>query len=976
MAGLTLVLGPAASGKTATLLDQAAARYESDPFSATLVLVPTVRHGDQIRRRLVERVGVAFGLDVSTIGVFAQRHVDRASLATREVADELLARTARAQVAEGAAHYFAPIVDTPGFLTLIGAAVADLEQEQVDPGAFAVAAAATGDPRLSALAAIHVAYHAALQERGWRDPRTAIAEAARQIRDESDAPAPVLVDGFQFFRRGELELLEALAARTDVVVALATDAGERARLSADELAARAPGAVRVELDTRDAAASHSVGSVSTSEVELREIVREIKQRLTDEPALRPSDFAVTYRQIAPHLALARQIFAEYDVPFDPAAGDRLRDRPFGSWLIRLLRLGTHGWRVGDLVEVLASGYMNLRRWDLRPSDLDLITRHARDRRLWSSLPSLQRIATTLQGDADGGERPPDLTERLGRAGRGLAVALDELGELLAGEESATPGAFANRLDVALFQAESLVAINADGGPSLDVEIGAVRHTLRSFVAIDEALGNEAVPFDAFVSLLEARMDAPTVVLREAGGVLFAPMHTLHGLRFAHLSVGGLVEGEFPAPHRVRPLLDARGREALATASLALPPEARATEDELWQSVLTRPDQSLSAWRSRLDDRGRSRAASYYLDTLDGSLTDHVDPISPAAAASTRELATTLTRRWSAGEQRRPPRLAAWPGVREGVRVEQRRRSFRGAGVYEGELPAASLARLTDPETVWSATRFESYRICSFQFFSHYGLRLRELDAELDTADAAIRGTVVHAVLESVLQPFADAGQRLGPETIEEAVVRLHALGPGLWDEAPEQYGFGRAALWRLEREPTLEQTEALLRREAEMNAEIGVTSLAGTELALAADLGSDDRPLLVAAKIDRVDRGEDFVQIVDYKTGRAISRRDAEAGRRLQLQIYAQLATEHFGAQRALARYAYLDPNARTWLLDTVEAPDAELLTQARSAAQTVRASVTAGDFRVAPAVPTCPSYCDFQHICRVNQFSRRKQWS
>ena len=134
MAGLTLILGAAASGKTAALLDRAAEHYRSDPFQATLVLVPTVRHGDQFRQRLVARIGVAFGLDVSTIGVFAQRHVDRASIASREVADELLARTARAQVAAWAAAYFAPIADTPGFLSLIGTAVGDLEQEGVVRG--------------------------------------------------------------------------------------------------------------------------------------------------------------------------------------------------------------------------------------------------------------------------------------------------------------------------------------------------------------------------------------------------------------------------------------------------------------------------------------------------------------------------------------------------------------------------------------------------------------------------------------------------------------------------------------------------------------------------------------------------------------------------------------------------------------------------------------------------------------------------
>ena len=632
--------------------------------------------------------------------------------------------------------------------------------------------------------------------------------------------------------------------------------------------------------------------------------------------------------------------------------------------------------MADLADVLASGFIDLERWDLKTADIEVIARHARERRLWSSLASLDRVATGLQAPSVGDDLAEDRAEGSRRAGDGLARALADLRELLEHEDPDTPGRFADRLDAALFGRAALFTIDAAAEAALAVESGVVRRVLQSFVVIDEAIGGEAVAFETFIGMLEARMDTPGVLVREAGGVLFAPMHTLHGLRFAHLAVGGLVEGEFPAPRRARPLLDTRAREALSKAGLHLPPEARALEDELWHSVTTRPDESLSAWRSRLDDRGRPRASSYYLDTLDGPHIDLAGPIAPEAAASARELATALTVRWSEGEQRRPLRHAAWPAVRDAVRVEQRRRSFRGAGAHEGVLPAASLLRLTAPDSVWSATRFESYRTCPFQFFSRYGLRLQEVDQEMDAADAATRGTVIHAILEAVLQPLVDGGERLGPETIEGVLDRLGAIGRGIWDQAPERYGFGQAALWRLDGTRTLAQVGELLRREAEQNARIGVTVIAGAELELDADLGEGDAPLRVRAKIDRVDRGEGLVQIVDYKSGRAIARQDAETGHRLQLQIYAQLAVEHFEEPRAVARYAYLDPPATGWQIDTDDEPGAELLTQALHAVRAVRTSVADGDFRVAPTVPSCPSYCDFQHICRVNQFSRWKQWS
>ena len=99
---------------------------------------------------------------------------------------------------------------------------------------------------------------------------------------------------------------------------------------------------------------------------MRAIARQIKQRLTDQPSLRPSDFAVAFRQVSPHLGMARQVFQEYDLPLDPAAGERLSARPLGVWFCRVLSLARDGWRLRDFVAVLSSGFVDLGRWGLSP----------------------------------------------------------------------------------------------------------------------------------------------------------------------------------------------------------------------------------------------------------------------------------------------------------------------------------------------------------------------------------------------------------------------------------------------------------------------------------------------------------------------------------------------------------------------------------------------------------------------------------
>ena len=70
--------------------------------------------------------------------------------------------------------------------------------------------------------------------------------------------------------------------------------------------------------------------------------------------------------------------------------------------------------------------------------------------------------------------------------------------------------------------------------------------LRDLTAAQEVLGGSQEPFESFTARLERKLDSPAVLLREAGGVLLAPMHTLHSLRFDYVALGGLIEGEFPA----------------------------------------------------------------------------------------------------------------------------------------------------------------------------------------------------------------------------------------------------------------------------------------------------------------------------------------------------------------------------------------------------------------------------------------------
>ena len=447
----TIIIGGPGAGKTEAVIARLTRGYANKTFWDALLLTPSVRHGDQLRRRLVAKCGVAMGLRVERLSQFSQRLTGSPQkgidtppprVADPAVAEELLSRITRTEVDTGGASYFKPIAGTRGLGRLIRAAVFNLVSEGIDVNEFRSAARHSGMRSLEALASVYSAFIEELSRRNWVHPASQPFHAARAVKEGAPLPQLVILDGFQLFRQGELALLKEVGRKTSLTITLDPKAGKRSKSDFQRLQTVFPQAEIVRLKKSDTAPTPQIfgGESGDHEAQLRDIARFIKRRLVREPGLRPSDFALAFRQFAPHLSLARQVFAEYQLPLDPSSGEPLASQPLAAWLRRLLRFGQDGWRLADLTAVLESGFANLKRWNLSGDDVRAFKRQAVKQKSWRGHSPLLKTAQTLEDES---------------VRAAITCALEDLRSLLE-EPAGTLGDWAVRWHEALFGDNPLV----------------------------------------------------------------------------------------------------------------------------------------------------------------------------------------------------------------------------------------------------------------------------------------------------------------------------------------------------------------------------------------------------------------------------------------------------------------------------------------------------------------------------------------
>jgi ATP-dependent helicase/nuclease subunit B len=393
------------------------------------------------------------------------------------------------------------------------------------------------------------------------------------------------------------------------------------------------------------------------------------------------------------------------------------------------------------------------------------------------------------------------------------------------------------------------------------------------------------------------------------GVLVTSIDETRELPIEIMIVAGLVEGEFPSPYLPEVFFSAR--------------RGRAREQKhIWENRYLFY-QAVTNWTDRLfltypeSEGDVELVRSTFVDSLFSVAKVRVwDRETPPPFAGDIASRSEFLKDYGIHVGQSPQSLPSRPvdlekeceGVAEGVRVERSRMIGHDRPEYEGWISTAlspadadRLARLR--HGVYSVSQLESYAGCPFQFFAKNLLRLdetREFEEEITPGE---KGSVLHDILFEFFRSRRERGAPIlrgcSAGEFEEALSEAVRIASTRLERLDISDVF-----WEMEKEWILgtAQRPGLLRRILEFERDrTEPVRPAFFEVTFGSPPSRAERsdPLLVSAepvmlgsvslrgRVDRVDIGDGFFSVMDYKTGSSVpGLKEIREGTSLQIPVY------------------------------------------------------------------------------------------
>ncbi len=1061
-AGAAVLRGPAACGKTAVALDFYR-HFTNEHIGGCLVLAPNAPAAAALRRRLLAESpnGVVVSPGVLTFAALAGRILAASGskvtcvsacqrhLLLRQIVDEL--STA------GKLPALAGVADTPGLAEALDRAISELKRAAVEPETLAGAIKARKGKHRDLLE-VYRRYQACLHERQAYDLEGRMWQARDHLAAGGHAAlagaAAVAVDGFTDFTPTQLEIITLLAPRVQkVLITLPYAEDGRGRMwhwtgrtlkyirkafgeDLDEIQMQARGGeslgplwenvFNVDADETTPPKGLHVIATAGTEAEVAAVAPRVKRLLTDgAPA---GSIAVVARSLAQYRQPVERIFAEHDIPL-AAAPRVLTDEPIVRFLLDAASLpGEFAFR--DVLRVIKSSYF-------RPhamGDFDATTVAAAE--------TVIRQGNVLEG--------PDA---YAAAAKRLAQRAEADGEVDDAEEDARAAAGATApspelIAQAAAMLEKLFEVSRLPGPgigipgilemceALELEQAACEHGEAKLVARDLRV------LAALVATLE-QLDGPVASLghlREVLGVETSPpargeslvdvleMLDARSLRYRHVFLLGLGEGQFPARVTDGPLLGEADRLAWRQRGVALDSRSDLTAREmlLFYLAVSRADESLTVSYQHSDAAGRIAAPGAFLMSAvetfggmerakDAGMVSKVPPgrfvPTEADVAAPRDALNAAlaglfevgggcpSALWWAAEHAADKIAAASMGIW----AHNRRWRAGECGPFDGRITdgilADKLGQQFGADAVFSASQLNIFGQCPWSFFATYVLSLKDVTTPERRLEAMSRGIFCHSVLHRLMVGLHElcGGFVSLTQIPQEDLTAALDSAVNVESTAVESRGTLFPKLWQIQRDQMHQQLQDYLqwtrqsnrlkRKGMHFELGFGMDDIEPDHLdpASRAEPVAVETPVgtvLVRGKIDGVDRvefeGRAGLMVIDYKTGSLPTRSDIVSGRNVQLPLYAAAASEMLGQACLGGAFERIGPPhapherlfaavlKRGGKYKSNEEYEHDLAAAIGRVGQFVQ-DMQAGRFDLMPT-HQCPSYCPFRRICHFSQ--------
>jgi ATP-dependent helicase/nuclease subunit B len=702
------------------------------------------------------------------------------------------------------------------------------------------------------------------------------------------------------------------------------------RASADMLARnlfRAEGASA----TTDLSRSVTLVAALSRRHEVELICRLVRHLKRQDPGLDLGTVCVAVRQPQLYTDLFREECERFGIPANITDRFHLSRSPLVTSLLALLRVPVSGYRRDDVLRIARSPYCSFSPGivGLDAGNLARVSAQLRitaGKSSWGGKIDRRReIEAEALRDATDPREQQRLRKKvmdLDRAARDIAALGAALGDLAT---LCTPRMFHRRFLALLSRLE--VTRNLVSAPFVHGG-DHVERDARAYARFLEAVG-EAVRLAEFehgretehpLAYYSERLS--TAVLRErynvreqfGRGILVTSIDETRGLAMKIMIVAGLVDGEFPLLYQPEVFLSAERRKERERRS------GWQNRYLFYQAVTNWTDHLYLTYPLREGDIDLVRSS--FIDAL-RAVAATEEWVRPEDLPFGQTLATVdEVLRWAADnpEGTLPAEVLSSGGfaarqnsVMRATDVERSRLTGQALREYEGMVLSGltddsrmALARVRD--RVLSVSQIETYRKCPFKFFAQRLLLLNATGELEESLTPLEKGAVLHDALFEFFSHRRNAGlprlKGCSDEEFAVAVRDLAAIVEGRLGQLDVPDAF-----WDLERELMLGRPGSgggLIREflESERNRdvqsvpeffEVAFGDVGGPKASCDHLLSTRDPVKLgdvrIRGKIDRIEIGEGFFTVVDYKTGWSIPRiEEIREGVSLQLPVYLRVA--------------------------------------------------------------------------------------